>query len=211
MGLRIEWDIGHPGYKRLGARLGYGAAVGVVLFMAAVFGLVSTLHGLVPVAAVAPILVFIGVVMTAQALKASPPAHGVAVTLALIPHMSSVVVTKLGGLAGAASQVTDQVVSLSDLAVIAALELGGVHITGQTALSQGAIVTGLLWGAMGANSVDRHVGRAALFAVLVLVGMIHAPTVGLYWASPVVWGYAVLAAVLGLQAVVMPMEGVTSD
>ncbi|MBT3222028.1 MAG: xanthine/uracil/vitamin C permease, partial [Proteobacteria bacterium] len=155
--------IGHPGYKRLGARSGYALMVGIVLFLASILGLVSFLHALIPVAAVAPILVFIGIVMTAQAFQASPRAHGMAVAMAIIPHVSNIIVTKMGGLASAVGTINGEV-SLTDPAVVAALAQNGVHITGQTALSQGSIVTGLLWGAMTACVIDLKLRQAALFA-----------------------------------------------
>ncbi len=88
--------IGHPGYKRMGGRAGYALGVGVVLFLAAIFGGLAFLHTLVPMAAVAPILVFVGLVITAQAFQASPARHGMAVALAMLPHVSSLLIIKWG-------------------------------------------------------------------------------------------------------------------
>jgi AGZA family xanthine/uracil permease-like MFS transporter len=86
--------IGHPGYKRLGGRAGYTWAVGVILFLSAVFGFLAVLHHLVPMAAVAPILLFVGLVITAQAFQASPRAHALAVAFGMLPHLSNLVVIK---------------------------------------------------------------------------------------------------------------------
>ncbi|CAN0585567.1 unnamed protein product, partial [Ectocarpus sp. 12 AP-2014] len=50
--------IGHPAYKRMGAHAGYIIGVGVVIPLAAFFGLLAFLNNLIPVAAAAPVLVF---------------------------------------------------------------------------------------------------------------------------------------------------------
>ena len=71
--------IGHPAYKAMGARAGYTLATGLVIGLGAVAGMLSWLVGLLPEAAVAPILVYIGLEITAQAFLASPPRHGPAV------------------------------------------------------------------------------------------------------------------------------------
>src|SRR5213592_1250124 len=66
--------IGHPAYKAMGARAGYTLATGLVIGVGAMVGVLSILVTLLPEAAVAPILVFIGLAITAQAFLASPPA-----------------------------------------------------------------------------------------------------------------------------------------
>ena len=55
--------IGHPAYKRLGAGCGYALLVGLVFVVGNTFGLIGLLRNIIPVAAVAPILVFVGVVI----------------------------------------------------------------------------------------------------------------------------------------------------
>ncbi len=77
--------IGHPAYKAMGARAGYTLATGLVIGAGAAVGIVSLLVSLLPEAAVAPILIFIGLQITAQAFTASPPRHAVAVALSFVP------------------------------------------------------------------------------------------------------------------------------
>ncbi len=67
--------IGHPAYKAMGARAGYTLATGLVIGVGAAIGIVSLLVSLLPDAAVAPILIFIGLQITAQAFLASPARH----------------------------------------------------------------------------------------------------------------------------------------
>ncbi|MBN2493269.1 MAG: xanthine/uracil/vitamin C permease [Deltaproteobacteria bacterium] len=196
--------IGHPGYKRMGGRAGYALGVGGVLLLAAVFGLLSVLRGLVPVAAVAPILVFIGLVITAQAFQACPRPHAMAVTLAMLPHLSSLLVTKWGSLHQALGELlgperAQGLPGLCDPALLAAMLGKGAHVAGHTALAGGSILVGMLWGAAAAFIIDRAWYRAALVmgtcALLALFGVVHAPSLGLYPVN-LVWTYAGLAACL---------------
>jgi AGZA family xanthine/uracil permease-like MFS transporter len=51
-----------------------------------------------PEAAVAPILVFIGLEITAQGFLATPPRHGAAVAMTFIPVVAAVVLIETGSL-----------------------------------------------------------------------------------------------------------------
>ena len=55
--------IGHPAYKRLDAHAGYIVGVAVVIAAAAFLGFLSFLAGLIPIAAAAPVLVFVSVLL----------------------------------------------------------------------------------------------------------------------------------------------------
>ena len=65
--------IGHPAYKEMGGRSGYTIATGIFIGLGAVCGYLSFFVSLLPEAAVAPILIFIGIEITAQAFEATPP------------------------------------------------------------------------------------------------------------------------------------------
>ena len=181
--------IGHPGYKRLGARSGYALGVGIVFFVGSLFGLVAFLHHLIPMAAVAPMLVFIGIVITGQAFTACKPQHAMAVAVAMIPHVSNLLVTKWMSLSKVLAGDPGRLFSPE---VIAAMKMEGAHVAGQSALFQGSIIIGLLWGAMAAFLLDRKPLHAALTAlaaaVLSSIGIIHAPSVTLQ-ITQVFYGY----------------------
>ena len=206
--------IGHPGYKRLGSRIGYGAAVGGVFFVGSMFGLVAFLHHLIPMAAVAPILVFIGVVITGQAFTACPPKHAIAVAIAMMPHISNLLVAKWMGLSKVLSGSGG---ALFDPGTILAMSMEGAHVVGHAALFNGSIIIGLLWGSMAAFLLDRkplHAATVALASiVLTALGIIHAPTLGLN-LSPICWGYLIIAGVCGLLYVTKAesvLESMESD
>src|SRR5215471_13803766 len=50
--------IGHPGWKAMGGRIGYSAAVGVMVIVLAWFGIIALLSALIPVVAIAPNLLY---------------------------------------------------------------------------------------------------------------------------------------------------------
>ncbi|MCP3999652.1 MAG: xanthine/uracil/vitamin C permease, partial [Gammaproteobacteria bacterium] len=77
--------IGHPGYKRINARCGYVLAVGVVFFLAASFGFLAFLSNLIPVAATAPILVYVSVIIISETARTCPSRHGMAIAIAMMP------------------------------------------------------------------------------------------------------------------------------
>jgi AGZA family xanthine/uracil permease-like MFS transporter len=88
--------IGHPAYKAMGARAGYTLATGLVIGGGAALGVISLLVSLLPEAAVAPILIFIGLEITAQAFVASPPRHAAAVAISFIPAVAALVLIQGG-------------------------------------------------------------------------------------------------------------------
>jgi hypothetical protein len=90
--------IGHPAYKAMGARAGYTLMTALVIGLGAMVGALSVLVTVLPEAVVAPILVFVGLEITAQAFHASPRHHGPAVALALVPVAAAMVMIQASGL-----------------------------------------------------------------------------------------------------------------
>jgi AGZA family xanthine/uracil permease-like MFS transporter len=189
--------LGQPAYKRMGGGTGYALLTGTFLFVASLLGLFGLLQRLIPAAAIAPLLVFVGIVMTHYAFQATPAAHGVAVAFALVPHVADLLKKQLDGTLlevlqpGSASPAL-----LSRLA-----ENRGVYLQSYGLLSKGAIITGLLWGSILAHLVDRDLRKAMLFGLfascLSLLGVIHAEQIG-FSLSPITMGYLVLTGLLGV-------------
>src|SRR6478735_3687393 len=67
--------IGHPGWKSMGGRIGYSAATGVVVIVLSWLGIISVLASVVPVVAISPILLYIGMLIGSQAFQESPKSH----------------------------------------------------------------------------------------------------------------------------------------
>ena len=81
--------IGHPGWKAMGGRIGYSAATGIMVVVLSWFGIISVLLALVPVVAISPILLYIGMLIGAQAFQTTPLKHAPAIVLALTPHLAA--------------------------------------------------------------------------------------------------------------------------
>jgi len=187
--------IGHPGYKRLKARAGYALGVGSVFFLGSLFGLVAFLYHLIPMAATAPILVYIGLVIVGQAFRSSPAPHAMAVAVAMIPHVSNLLVAKWQSLTNV---LAGDVGALFAADTVAALKQEGCHVLGHSALFSGSIVIGLLWGSLVAFLRDGKPLAACTVAVASMVltatGLIHSTTLG-FQITSIFWGYAIMAGV----------------
>jgi AGZA family xanthine/uracil permease-like MFS transporter len=189
--------IGHPGYKRIQARCGYVLAVGIVFFLAASFGLMAFLNNLVPLAATAPILVYVAVIIISETARTCPRRHGMAIAIAMIPHISAFLVIKWGGMLNALRSLgVQELPALTDPKMIAAMSQQGAHVVGHQILSQGAIITGLMWGAFLALLIDGKFKECSGFmlaaAVMSSLGIIHSAS--LHWPqfNGIVAGYLIV-------------------
>src|SRR5207244_3198944 len=81
--------IGHPGWKALGARAGYSILNAVVLTIVCLIGLLSLIAWAVPVDAGMAIVLWIGIVITAQAFQATPREHAPAVVVGILPGLAA--------------------------------------------------------------------------------------------------------------------------
>lgn len=200
--------IGHPGWKALGARAGYSILNGAFFVIVAVLGLSAAINALVPIEAGMAIVLWIGIVITAQAFQATPREHAPAVALGLFPAIAGwgvMVLTQTLGAAGMASG--DMGLAARVLAAPDSFARAGLHLDGLVALSQGFMLTCLVWSGASACLIDRKFGQATTWmlvgAALSFVGFVHAgqlsPAGGLYTiAFGVGWkwslGYLLAAA-----------------
>src|SRR6187402_2410329 len=94
--------IGHPGWKAMGGRIGYSAAVGVIVIVLSWFGIIALMSSLIPVVAISPILLYIGMLIGAQAFQETPKSHAPAIVLALAPHLAAWAKVQIDGALAAA-------------------------------------------------------------------------------------------------------------
>jgi AGZA family xanthine/uracil permease-like MFS transporter len=185
--------IGHPGWKGMGGRIGYSAATGLMVIILSWFGVISLLLALVPVVAISPILLYIGMLIGAQAFQTTPPAHAPAIVLALTPHLAAWCKTLMDGALGVAG---------ASAAALGFDKLGnvGVLYPGLQTLGGGAILTGLVLAAIGANVIDKKFVNAAAFAlagaVLTFFGFMHGEAVGIAVTPTVAVAYGIVAVFL---------------
>ena len=173
--------IGHPGWKSVGSRVGYSWATGLTMLVLGVFGLLGILSALIPVAAILPILIYIGLLITSQAFNASPKRHAPAVAIAIIPWIADYVKTQVdNGLSAAGTNAATLGMD--------ALAGAGVSYGGMAVLGAGAILVGMILGAIAAFVIDHNwkgaIGYSLFGAACAWVGFIHSselrffPTVG---------------------------------
>ncbi|MGS4947135.1 hypothetical protein ACVDG3_16790 [Meridianimarinicoccus sp. RP-17] len=187
--------IGHPGWKAMGGRIGYSLATGALVLLLTWFGILAVFLNLVPVVAIAPILLYIGMLIGAQAFQTTPLAHAPAIILGLVPHLAAWAKTLIDGALGAAG-----VTVTPDL--IAAMATGGVLYDGLAILGNGAILSGLVLAAIGVFVIERRFVLAAGFAgagaVLTFFGFMHGPAVGFAVTPMVAIAYGMVAALFVL-------------
>jgi AGZA family xanthine/uracil permease-like MFS transporter len=197
--------IGHPGWKAVGGRIGYSLATGIVIAVICLFGLVGLLLAVIPIQALVPILLFIGLVIGAQAFQTTPARHAPAIVLALLPNIAS----------WAQGQIDNSLVTAGTNATEVGFDKlagNGVVYDGMAILGAGAVLSGLLLGAIAVFVIDKQYSRAIVFtlvaAILSAIGLIHDPA-GLIWdpstgavrAPNTVWiGYIFGAVVLAVVA-----------
>ena len=200
--------IGHPGWKAMGGRIGYSAATGIMVVLLSWFGIISVLLALVPVVAISPILLYIGMLIGAQAFQTTPIKHAPAIVLALTPHLAAwaklQIDTMLGSTINAAQSVgglaADKVAAVKT-AAIASLPQQGVLYHGLEVMGGGSILAGLILGAIGVFVIERDFAKASAFAlagaVLTYFGFMHGEAVGIgggFGVTPAVaLAYAVVA------------------
>jgi len=184
--------IGHPGWKSVGGRIGYSLATGIVIALVCFLGLTALLLNLIPLVAILPILLYIGLVIGAQAFQASPSNHAPAVVLAIIPNVAEWAKISMDSALQAAGTSADKV-------GFAALAQVGVVYQGMATLGSGSVLAGMVLGAMAAFIIDHKLRHAAVAAfagaVFAYIGLIHGPQLG--WAvSPLVaLGYVMFGAI----------------
>jgi AGZA family xanthine/uracil permease-like MFS transporter len=184
--------IGHPGWKAVGGRIGYSFATGIVAALMCFLGLTALLLAVVPLVAILPILLYIGLVIGAQAFESTPPRHAPAVILAMLPNIAAWAQNQIdGALSAAGTNAT--AVGMDKLAG------HGVIYHGLQLFGGGGTLTGLMLGATAAFIIDRSFDRAAVYAlgaaVLAYLGVINGTALGLGNSSGVALGYLLVAAI----------------
>jgi AGZA family xanthine/uracil permease-like MFS transporter len=161
--------IGHPAWKAMGARAGYSTLNGAVITLLCLLGGITLVLKVVPLEATLGILLWIGIIITAQAFQEVPKSHALAVAFGLIPSLAAwalyLVETTLrtGGK------------SLFDAAPAFGSDL---YIHGVIALNQGFLLSSMVLAAILVFVIEREfltaAGWALAAALLSMVGLIHA-------------------------------------
>ena len=168
---------------------------------------------ILPIACLAPILIFVAFDIVAQAFQETPAEHAGAVCFAVFPSVAQLILIILDK---ASPLLTTSALEPHRVAEALKIPPGfaenfGVFIV----LAHGFILTGMLWGAALAFLIDRRIGATAVSlgvaAALSFFGLIHSvlPAGGIYlpWSPalfgsrmPFHWTAAYLAVALMVMA-----------
>ena len=169
--------IGLPAYKAMGGRAAYTLATAIFIGTAGLFGYFAFLYLWIPRPTVFPILVFIGLEISSQSFLATPKRHYPAVAIACIPALALLAGMFAGQVVGMLGIFGDDAAAkIFEANPKLKFELDTLRV-----LSNGFIVTSVIWASALAAAIDRQLFRAAAFfgvaAVLTLFGVMHSPLI----------------------------------
>jgi AGZA family xanthine/uracil permease-like MFS transporter len=187
--------IGHPGWKAMGGRIGYSAATGVMVILLSWFGVISLMTALIPVVAISPILLYIGMLIGSQAFQESPKRHAPAIVVALVPSLAAWGKLQIDNSLGAVSGIHAITPEMIDK-----MKQVGIMYHGLALLGGGSILAGVVLGAITVFIADRNFKKAAGFAVagsvLTFFGLMHGEEVGAFQNPMIVLAYLGTGGVL---------------
>jgi AGZA family xanthine/uracil permease-like MFS transporter len=197
--------IGHPGWKAMGARVGYSVLNGVFFTLLCLSGTVALVAMFVPIEAGMAIVLWIGIVMVSQSFQATPRAHAPAVAIGLLPGIAAwgALMLKTGLRVGGLGSSTRPF----DTTLLDVLAASDIAAHGVFAIEQGFLLSSMVWAALTVEIIERRFARAAVWAlggaVLCACGLMHgyrftpADTVqAMHGTAPFVAAYAMLAVLL---------------
>jgi adenine/guanine/hypoxanthine permease len=151
------------------------------------------MSSLIPLVAISPILLYIGMLIGAQAFQETPKIHAPAVVLAIIPNIAAWGKLLIDSALGAAGT-NATTVGLDKLGQV------GVLYHGLDVLGSGATIVGMVWGATCAFIIDKKYSEASAFAaagaVFTFFGLMHGEAVGIAVSPTVALAYALVAGLL---------------
>jgi AGZA family xanthine/uracil permease-like MFS transporter len=166
--------IGHPAWKRMGARAGYSTANAVFVTAVCLTGAMALVTWAVPPDAGLAIIVWIGFIVTIQAFESTDRRHWPAVILGMVPVILAWVTfamksaVRIG--AGASASFSP--------ALVEQFHRAGFVIEGGFAIEQGTFVCALILSAITVFIIDRRLVVAAAWSLaasaLSFLGILHA-------------------------------------
>lgn len=208
--------IGHPGWKAAGARVGYSILTGVVILILSFTGVMALATAVIPLVAMLPILIYIGMIIGTQAFSTAKKRHMPAVVLAFLPYIGSFLTSKISSsinavndaLASAGSELSVTLGKATSGNVIGVayetLSGNGVPYQGWERLSQGDIIIAMILATVVYFIIDHHYKKAAAYcgigAVLSFFGIIHSGSFGINVSPMVTIAYLAAGVVLIIMA-----------
>ncbi len=185
--------IGHPGWKGLGARAGYSIINGAVITLICFSGMMSVIAAAVPLEAGYPILLWIGIVITAQAFQTTPREHAPAVALGLLPAITAWGVNLLRQFINSNGGKTT---AESNRIISEALP----HLKGILTFSEGALLSAMFLSAVAVYLIEKDFLKSFYWTIPLIIcsyfGFIHSPEIGVGMSGKIPLGYLLFALIL---------------
>ena len=161
--------IGHPGWKAMGARWGYSILNGTVIFILCLVGGITLVLKIIPLEVTLGILLWIGIIMTAQSFQEVPKKHHLAVAIGIIPSLAAwgllLIETSLNA---AGTNLYETIAKFGS----------SLYIEGVISLNQGFIFTSMIFSALLVFIIEKNFLVAAIWtglaSILSFFGLIHA-------------------------------------
>lgn len=192
--------LGHAGLKKSGASIGFSWVGGILLGLAGVFGLFTFFSALIPPAIAAITYLWCSIIMLSQAFRACDRKHYAGIGIAMVPPIADFLYTQITGAVGLANIWTEKLPSGLvgyGTEVSQSLMDSGVMWNGVPAVKSGAILIGIILGALTVFIIDRRLDKAGITALvgcgLSMLGFIHSATLGFFPTSPFTIGYFIMA------------------
>lgn len=161
--------IGHPAWKAMGARAGYSVLNGTVITLLCLLGGITLVLKIVPLETTLGILLWVGIIITAQAFQEVPKSHALAVAFGLIPSLAAWALLLIETSVRKAGKTLFEVVPTFG---------NDLYIHGVIALNQGFLLSAMILAAILVFVIEQEFLRAAVWtvtaAILSAVGLIHA-------------------------------------
>ena len=185
--------IGHPGWKALGARAGYSVINGAAMTLICFTGIIGVILSLVPLEAGYPILLWIGLIITAQAFQTTPREHAPAVALGLMPAIAAWGLSLVSRYIGTTGNYSTE--EVGQMIMKAMPDLKGI-----LSFSEGPLLSAMFLTAVTVYLIEKNFFKAFLWTIPLIVcsffGFIHSPKIGVFMAKEIAFGYILFAAIL---------------
>ncbi|MEK7854747.1 MAG: NCS2 family permease, partial [Acidobacteriota bacterium] len=201
--------IGHPGWKAMGARCGYSVLSGIFMTIICLTGTASWIFWAVPIEAGMAIVLWIGIVITAQAFQATERRHAPASVVGILIGVAAfgTLMAKTGMRVANAALGNTLDWKEHSATLIQAFSANDIAASGLFAVEQGTIFSAMIFAAITVEVIEKRLHIASIWsfigAVLSSLGLIHSyiwdskdTALSLSPAWPWTLAYIVMALVL---------------
>ena len=168
--------IGHPAWKAIGARAGYSTLNAIFVSLMCLTGSFALVAWALPADAGLAIIVWIGIIITAQAFEVTPREHMAAIAVGMVPGVVAwtsltlkTALRSVGYGAGGGLQFSPE--------LIAGMHGSNLFVDGAFALEQGFIYSAMILAAMTVYIIEGRFLRAAAWSLaaagLSALGLMH--------------------------------------